>query len=112
MTPKPAITTHVLHLGTGRPASGVAVTLYGPEGHSVAHATTNRDGRVNKWSEDFDLVAGEYQLVFRVGDWLEALGGSSFYSSIPIAFRVERPNEHYHVPLLVNAFGYSTYRGS
>lgn len=110
--PKPAISTHVLHLGTGRPASGVAITLYGPDGHLVAQATTNHDGRVDEWSVDFGLAAGEYKLVFHVGDWLEALGGSSFYSSIPIAFRVERPDEHYHVPLLVNAFGYSTYRGS
>ena len=112
MTGKASISTHVLNLGTGRPAAGVTVVLYGPDGGVLSKATTNPDGRVGEWGTDFELVPGEYQLVFEVGDWFKARGEDSFYSRIPIAFRIERPDEHYHVPLLMNAFGYSTYRGS
>ncbi len=112
MTGKASISTHVLDLGTGRPAAGLSVALFGPDGRALARATTNPDGRVGDWGTDLELVPGDYQLVFEVGDWFRARGESSFYSRIPIAFRIDRADEHYHVPLLVNAFGYSTYRGS
>lgn len=108
-----SLSTHVLNLDTGRPADSVAVTLYGPgEIAPLASAVTDSDGRIRSWDRPLPAEAGEYQLVFDVGAWFEARGKRSFYSRIPIAFRVEHAEEHYHVPLLMNAYGYSTYRGS
>lgn len=107
------ITTHILDLDTGRPAEGVAVSLFGPPSEAaIAQARTDSDGRIGQWDNEFTLSAGEYCLVFAVEDWFRARERTSFYRDIRIAFQVEQTREHYHVPLLLNAHGYSTYRGS
>ena len=111
MAERPPITTHILDLTRGRPAAGVAVRLFGPEGQ-LADGVTNDDGRVEVWSEAYSLVAGKYRLEFDVEPWFAARQEQSFYEDVHISFRVGDTAEHYHVPLLLSPFGYSTYRGS
>jgi 5-hydroxyisourate hydrolase len=113
-----ALTTHVLDTAEGRPAAGMPLELFrmAAAGRDLlGRFVTNADGRA-----DGPLLAGEallpgaYELVFHVGDWRASLGAADvgFYDAIPIRFRVADPNGHYHVPLIVSPFGYSTYRGS
>ena len=110
---KAAITTHVLHLESGKPAANVRVTLHKSNGgYAIASGVTDADGRILNWDDEFELHAGIYQLQFAVGDWYAQQGQSSFYPEIKILFQVVNVHEHYHVPLLLNAYGYSTYRGS
>ena len=111
MADRPPITTHILDQTRGRPAAGVAVRLFGPDG-PVADSVTNDDGRVESWSTDYTLVSGKYRLEFDVEPWFAARNEQSFYEDVHISFRVGDPAEHYHVPLLLSPFGYSTYRGS
>jgi 5-hydroxyisourate hydrolase len=107
------ITTHILNLHTGKPAAGVEVTLKPLTGEErVYTATTDGDGRVSLWSEAFELSAGSWQIRFASKAWFAAQGQSSFYDDVDIRFQVVDLNQHYHVPLLLNAHGYSTYRGS
>ena len=108
---KAAITTHILNLDTGKPAVNVPVTLYRLDA-PIASATTDIDGRILQWENEFELQAGTYLLHFAVGNWYAQQGRSSFYPEIQISFQVVNEQEHYHVPLLLNACGYSTYRGS
>jgi 5-hydroxyisourate hydrolase len=101
------ITTHVLDTARGRPAAGVAIELT-RGGAVVARATTNADGRTDEPLLR-DAEAGEYELVFAVGDYF---GGDGFLDRVPVRFRIADPEAHYHVPLLVSPWSYSTYRGS
>jgi len=112
------LTTHVLDTATGQPAAGLPLTLLRVEdgvATVVARFHTNEDGRC-----DAPLLAGDvlqpgmYEIVFQVGAWRAGLGAPEvgFYHDIPIRFRVGDPNGHYHVPLILSPFGYSTYRGS
>lgn len=112
------LTTHVLDTARGCPASGMRIVLYrlDPARQVLADVVTNRDGR----TDTPILPAGEfapgiYELVFHVGDWLDARAAPGaaprFLGEVPIRFAMTEP-EHYHVPLLVSPFGYSTYRGS
>lgn len=109
------ITTHVLDLSTGRPASGIDVTLLlavdGGEPRAVGSARTDADGRIASFGID-RLEAGEYQLRFETGSYFAAQRVESFHPRVVIWFRVADPAEHHHVPLLLSPFGYSTYRGS
>jgi hydroxyisourate hydrolase len=103
-----SLTTHVLDTARGRPAAGVAIELARLEGDArtvLETAQTDADGRAGGW----DVVAGEYELAFAVGAYFS---GSSFYDSVPVRFRIEDADAHYHVPLLVSPWAYSTYRGS
>lgn len=115
MSARSPVTTHVLELGTGRPAAGVAVRLTQITGlgHEkvLAEDETNQDGRLMDWFSAA-LVPGVYRLHFATGDWFQARGKEAFYPEITIDFRVSDLDTHYHVPLLLNQFGYSTYRGS
>jgi len=99
------LTTHVLDTARGRPAAGVAVEVFF-EGRRIGEAVTGEGGRAALVSS---LEAGEYELVFAVGDYF---GESPFLDRVPIRFRVTDPEAHYHVPLLVSPWSYSTYRGS
>ncbi|UTA48284.1 hydroxyisourate hydrolase [Simiduia sp. 21SJ11W-1] len=110
-TPKAPITTHVLDLDAGRPAEGLAVSLWAGDA-LLASATTDADGRVIHWPAEITLTAGDYCLVFDVAHWFERQSRTSFYPEVSISFTVASLNQHYHVPLLLNAHGYSTYRGS
>jgi 5-hydroxyisourate hydrolase len=107
-----SLSTHVLDTALGKPAAGVAVTLErASDGQRLGEGVTDADGRVRDFSGAVGLAEGEYRLRFAVGDYFAATRRESFYSEILIAFRVGG-DEHYHVPLLLSPFGYSTYRGS
>lgn len=111
------ISTHVLDLARGRPASGVQVTLEvrEPDGgwRALGADRTDDDGRIGRLlPEGQEPSPATYRLRFRTGPYFEALGKDTFYPHVEIAFRVARADEHYHVPLLLGAFGYTTYRGS
>lgn len=114
------LTTHVLDTARGRPAAGVRITLYRISGQShrkIAETVTNADGRTDAPMLEGDkLTPGSYELVFAAGDYLRASGqageGVIFLDEIPIRFGVPDAGQHYHVPLLISPFAYSTYRGS
>ena len=108
---RPMITTHILDTSRGRPAEGVSVKLFivGNEA-PIAIGCTNADGRVAEWSETIKPSAGNYRLEFDVAAYFSGMDETSFYSDIQIACVVLDETEHYHVPFLLNPFGYSTYR--
>ena len=113
------LTTHVLDTATGRPAAGLEITLRraGTGGEVIKTVRTNEDGRVDAPLLEGDaLTIGGYELVFHAGAYLDATGQAGteprFLDEIPIRFGVSDPDAHYHVPLLLSPFGYSTYRGS
>ena len=104
-----SLSTHILDTSLGRPAPEVPVRLDARRETAwerVAEGRTNSDGRLTGWHTEH---AGVYRLVFGTGDYL---GPDAFYPEVIVAFRVADPEEHYHVPLLISPFGYSTYRGS
>ena len=109
-----AITTHILDTSMGRPASGVAVRLEfeAIEGwKQIGGGMTDKDGRLRDLS-DKDIDAGNYRLSFAVGEYFARNGAKCFFPEVTITFAVENAGEHYHVPLLVSPWSYSTYRGS
>ena len=114
------LTTHVLDTALGKPAEGLKIDLYrivNEERQLVTNAVTNDDGRVNSpLMEGAGFAAGTYELVFHAGDYLRASGAAvtepAFLDKIPLRFGVADPSSHYHVPLLLSAYSYSTYRGS
>jgi 5-hydroxyisourate hydrolase len=110
------ITTHILDLSRGRPAQGVPVVLEVQTNAGwqvLGRGETNADGRqMSLMPVDFDLKAGVYRLTFQTSDYFAAQGCESFYPEVVISFIVSDGAAHYHVPLLVSPFGYSTYRGS
>jgi 5-hydroxyisourate hydrolase len=109
------ITTHVLDTSLGRPASGIAVTLAVRDGSAMRQlgsASTDADGRVREFSPSAPLTAGSYQLVFETGAYFGSAGRSAFYERVTLDFVVADPAQHYHIPLLLSPFGYTTYRGS
>ena len=108
------ISTHILDTSRGRPAVGVTVRLEqvsSSKATELARGVTNEDGRIKPFLETIPS-AGHYRLHFDVSAYFSGLGSESFYPSITIDFQVKAPSEHYHVPLLLNPFGFSTYRGS
>jgi 5-hydroxyisourate hydrolase len=110
------ITTHVLDTAAGRPAAGLKVILTRVDGDVLAETVTNADGRCEKpLLEGAAFEAGEYEITFHVGDYFRRTGPSLpeplFLDIVPIRFGVSE-DAHYHVPLLVSPFAYSTYRGS
>ena len=111
-----AITTHVLDTSAGRPAAGVAVHLEREQGtawETVGRGATDHDGRVRALVADGSAItAGVYRLTFDVAAYFERSQTRAFYPAVTITFIVEEGQPHYHVPLLISPFGYSTYRGS
>jgi len=108
------VTSHVLDAARGRPAAGVAVRLeelldgvWTPR----AQSRTDEDGRVSALGPQA-LPAGVYRVVFDTGSYFEAAGVQTFYPEVSVTFTLAEEGEHYHVPLLLSPFGYSTYRGS
>jgi 5-hydroxyisourate hydrolase len=110
------ITTHVLDTSLGRPAAGVPARLErlleGGASEELARGVTNDDGRIADLLPPGSLVSGTYRLRFELAPYFAADGRASFYPHVEITFDVREPSEHYHVPLLLSPFGYSTYRGS
>jgi len=111
-----AITTHVLDTARGRPAEGIAVKLEVRAGDGwklLGQGRTDANGRCNALvPENARLDPGTYRLVFDVGGYFGSQHTATFYEVIPIVFIIRDPEAHYHVPLLVSPYGYSTYRGS
>jgi 5-hydroxyisourate hydrolase len=115
------VTTHVLDLSLGKPASGVLVELWrvGSDNKFEVLLTTytNEDGRVNHpLLEECNMNKGIYEIRFHVGDYFlrhgTLLEEPSFLDCVPVRFGISEPASHYHVPLLISPGGYSTYRGS
>lgn len=111
-----SITTHVLDTSAGRPGRSIEVTLerMSSEGPvSAGSGQTDDDGRCRDLIPAGESVeTGTYRLTFETGKYFELLGVDHFFPQVSIIFEVENADEHYHVPLLVSPFGYSTYRGS
>jgi|SRR5687768_9121182 len=112
-----AITTHVLDVSIGRPAAGVLVKLERrtPDGRweQIGNQKTDSDGRARDlFSEGGALTALVHRLTFDVGPYFKERRVDAFYEEVSIAFIVGDVSQHYHVPLLLSPFGYSTYRGS
>nr|WP_174825660.1 MULTISPECIES: hydroxyisourate hydrolase [unclassified Ruegeria] len=114
------MTTHVLDTARGCPAEGLKIELFEiTDGNrrKLAETKTNEDGRTNSpiLPQD-DFTTGTYELVFFAGDYLRATGQSAeeplFLDEVPIRFGMSDAEAHYHVPLLLSPYGYSTYRGS
>ena len=108
------ITSHILDTSIGKPATGVSVSLHlktESEWKLVGEATTDDDGRVPSLTGEA-CNAGHYQITFAVAEYFSAQGVASFYPVVRIEFTVADSSQHYHVPLLLNPFGFSTYRGS
>jgi 5-hydroxyisourate hydrolase len=114
------LTTHVLDTARGCPAEGIRIALFDLNGDTprkIAEAVTNDDGRTDEpILAPGAFRAGTYELVFHAGDYLRATGQAGeaplFLDIVPIRFGMSDPQAHYHVPLLLSAHGYSTYRGS
>lgn len=113
------LTTHVLDTAAGRPAADLVIALYrvGEGAEPLRRVATNADGRVDgPLLEGEALKTGVYELHFHAGDYLRrcgvALPGPAFLDVIPIRFGIADVEAHYHVPLLISPYGYSTYRGS
>ena len=112
--PRSRVTTHVLDAVTGRPAAGVAVLLElrGPDGwQALAEGRTDADGRVGRFGPDV-LDVGTYRVTFGVGDYFAGQGRETFYPEVVVSFTLADPDAHYHVPLLLSPYAFSTYRGS
>lgn len=110
-----AITTHVLDVSRGKPVRGIVVFLErvgSPQSTALARATTDTDGRVRAFSPTPSLQAGVHRLTFEVGPYFAANGVETFYPRVVVEFELRDVAQHYHVPLLLSPFGYSTYRGS
>ena len=113
------LTTHVLDTAQGRPAAGIRIDLYrvASQRERLAQVTTNADGRCDKPLLEGDgLKPGAYELVFHVGTYFAGIGMKlpepCFLEEVVVRFGIAHPDEHYHVPLLISPYGYSTYRGS
>ncbi len=117
------LTTHVLDIANGCPGAGIRIELFHPGtiGEPIASTTTNTDGRCDTpILEGTDFTPGEYELVFHAGEYFNGKGKDGtpadgehrFLDRVVIRFGVNSADDHYHVPLLLSPFGYSTYRGS
>lgn len=110
------LSVHVLNIENGLPSPDVAVTLERQENGKwveLSEAVTNEQGRISAlYPEGESLVDGTYRVVFETGEWFESQDTASFFPEIPVVFTMEGALEHYHVPLLLSPYGYSTYRGN
>lgn len=108
------ITTHILDASQGRPATAVKVALYRADGAGytlIDEKHTDSDGRIKNFAID-TFSTGDYQLIFHVQDYFQHNNTACFYPRVTIDFSVNEATQHYHVPLLISPYAYSTYRGS
>ncbi len=110
------ITTHVLDTSLGKPAEAVAVVLLKAETggayREIGRGRTDADGRLQSLLPPGPLERGRYRLDFAVGDYFAAQDRATLYPEVSVVFEVEPAAGHFHIPLLLSPFGYSTYRGS
>lgn len=118
------VTCHVLDTVVGKPAANITCTLTklnGLRAENISTATTDNDGRVINWDSPLDsiktqdgkIAAGTYKIKFDTGVYLsKASEGQAFFPFVEVVFHVADPDSHYHIPLLLSNYSYSTYRGS
>lgn len=110
------LSVHILDLQTGTPTAGVTVTLEqktGNDWRQLASGVTNAQGRIAEmYPADKAMVQGDYRIVFKTGEHYARLKQETFFPEIPVQFHVEKTDQHYHIPLLLSPFGFSTYRGN
>lgn len=109
------ITTHVLDTSLGKPAAGIPVSLSVREGgawRELGRATTDADGRVRAFLPAASPAVGAYQLTFETAAYFRAASRETFFERVTLEFFAADASQHYHVPLLLSPFGYTTYRGS
>jgi 5-hydroxyisourate hydrolase len=111
------ITTHILDTARGRPAGGIAVVLERRRDDGswteLARDRTNADGRISTLlAEEAVVTPGVYRLCFATADYFAARDMGGFFPEVQVVFQIDNPTGHYHVPLLLSPYGYSTYRGS
>ena len=114
------LTTHVLDTAKGCPAAGLVIELYsvsGDEKQFIKKAVTNSDGRTDApMLDSSEISVGAFELVFHAGNYIKSSGADvpeiPFLDVVPVQFGISDDTAHYHVPLLVSPYGYSTYRGS
>ena len=110
------ITTHVLDTSKGLPAEGITISLQRPIGEDqweeITSGITNSDGRISNFlSNDQKIRPGRYRMLFETKSYFEKANLVGFYPEVPVIFEIT-DTDHYHIPLLLSPFGYSTYRGS
>ncbi|KAA8907665.1 hypothetical protein TRICI_004956 [Trichomonascus ciferrii] len=118
------ITCHILDTVVGKPAAAVKCTLYKLSGvrvEEISTASTDNDGRVTNWEKeltpiktsDGKVAPGSYKIKFETGDYLAKHNeGQAFFPFVEVVFNIQNPDSHYHIPLLLSNYSYSTYRGS
>ncbi|MEW6760396.1 MAG: hydroxyisourate hydrolase [Pseudomonadota bacterium] len=110
------LSVHVLDQQSGQPGAGIEVMLEqrtGSDWRELARGVTNEQGRIPAlYPEGKAMRAGDYRIVFRTGEHFARKGQPTFFPRIPVEFTVDAPAQHYHIPLLLSPFGYSTYRGN
>ncbi|CAM9337920.1 unnamed protein product [Ectocarpus sp. 13 AM-2016] len=120
-TARPPITAHALDTSTGKPACGLPLKLEQKSGGGrgggywllLGSCETNEDGRAPRLLDaGHKLSKATYRVTFDTEAYFETAGSRCFYPEVAVVFRVEEPEEHFHIPLLISPFGYSTYRGS
>ncbi|SFM97935.1 5-hydroxyisourate hydrolase [Izhakiella capsodis] len=113
---KNPISVHVLNLKTGFPSEDILVTLDKREGHKwikLNSAATGQDGRINAlYPAGKEIEPGDYRVIFETGKYYAEHKEDTFFPEIPVIIHVSKAGEHYHIPLLLSQYGYSTYRGS
>ncbi|XP_033631313.1 5-hydroxyisourate hydrolase-like isoform X1 [Asterias rubens] len=111
------LTTHVLDTALGRPAQNLAIDVSYQRSESqefdvIARGKTNSDGRAPNLLTQAQFIAGVYKIKFDTGSYFKSIQTVGFYPYVEIVFEIHNPNQHYHVPLLLSPYSYSTYRGS
>lgn len=107
------VTTHILDTSSGKPAHGITTILYmggNDEWTEMSRGITDSDGRIKEMGKD-DLIPGIYKIRFETKDYFDKSRIATFYPYVEIIFEI-KSDKHYHIPLLLSPFGYSTYRGS
>ena len=111
-----SISTHILDTACGTPASGVSITLTkhdGSQWQAIGSGKTNKDGRVPDLCKDHpNLTVGTYKMHFETKPYFATRNDPVFYPYAEVVFIIDQRQQHYHIPLLLSPFGYSTYRGS
>ncbi|MEG0881002.1 MAG: hydroxyisourate hydrolase [Janthinobacterium sp.] len=110
------LSVHILDLQSGQPTAGVTVTLeqkQGTDWKQLSSAVTNAQGRIAAmYPAGTPMQAGDYRIVFQTGEHYARLKQETFFPEIPVQFHVGKTDQHYHIPLLLSPFGFSTYRGN
>lgn len=109
------ITSHVLDTASGKPAANLKMCLYrmfAGQWVEVSKKTTNSDGRASSFLKQAEFTAGTYKMFFDTEDYFKQQSSKGFYPYVEIVFTIEHPEQHYHIPLLLSPYGYTTYRGS